>query len=161
VTVTRLARPADASAIVELLRASILVLCGPAYRNDAEIMNAWLENKTEENMVRWMSDPSNRMIISIEEDSGAVAGVGLSRSPFKSDPAKILLCYVHPKNVRKGYGSSLIANLEEDLKYQGAVDIVTNATLNSANFYLRRGYVAKAVDLNNPISIHMTKSLVN
>ncbi len=156
----RLARPDDTSAIVELLRESIVVLCGPIYRNDPKIMEAWLENKQDANIIQWMRHPLNRMIVSIDENSGEIAGVGLSRTAVESNTCRILLCYVHPRAVGRGHGSTLLSNLEEDLRDHGSVEVVTNATLNSANFYFSKGYVAKAVDANDPISIQMAKVLV-
>lgn len=84
-----------------------------------------------------------------------------TRTALEGQPGRILLCYVHPIANGKGHGSSLLSNLEEDLRDHGLVEVVTNTTLNSANFYFSKGYVAKAVDLNDPISIQMAKVLVD
>ena len=51
----RLAEPADAEAICAVLRASITELLAHEHRNDPATLGPWLENKTVENALRWIS----------------------------------------------------------------------------------------------------------
>ncbi len=45
--------------IVEVLRRSIVEICGPDYGDDESILKDWLENKTADNVKSWIESESS------------------------------------------------------------------------------------------------------
>ena len=105
----RIAEPRDADAVVRVLRRSITELCVADHHNDPTTLQKWLENKTVENFYCWLATESNFCVVT--ESSAAINGVGLV-----NHAGEILLCYVAPESQGHGYGSAILAALEESVK---------------------------------------------
>jgi GNAT superfamily N-acetyltransferase len=148
--------PSQAEQIVGVLRRSISIVCGPAYRNNHAIISGWLENKTVGNILSWMSDPKNRMLVLCDEEA-LVAGVGLGRINAPQG-GEILLCYLDPTVVGKGYGTTLLCGIENFLRQNGAVQFTVNSTVNALNFYLRNGYTPRNIVTAPPAHVELSKA---
>lgn len=85
-------------------------------------------------------------------------GVALGR--IEDLKGKILLCYLLPESLGKGFGAKLLCALEEWLMGHQVQSIHLESTLNAANFYLRHGYTATRVKVDNPVSLDMQRELV-
>ncbi len=72
--IIRDATPADGQEACAVLRASIAQLCGADHRNDADILNRWLANKTSENVAAWADNDGRSLLVAIE--GGAIVAVG-------------------------------------------------------------------------------------
>src|SRR5258706_9441450 len=102
----RAALETDAPVVCEVLRRSIRELCSAGHRNDAAILDAWLENKTIENVMAWVRSDSNFSVVAVE--GAAVCGFAvLQRS------GEIHFCYVAPEVLRRGAGALMLRALEE------------------------------------------------
>ena len=60
--IVRDATAADAVAACEVMRASIVELCGLDHYNDPEILKRWLANKTPENVAAWVASSAQVQI---------------------------------------------------------------------------------------------------
>src|ERR1700687_973329 len=75
VTVTvRPAEPRDSNAAALVLQRSIREVCGPDYGNDNALLEDWCANKTPEQVIEWIADPSLETLVA--ERDGEVVGVG-------------------------------------------------------------------------------------
>ena len=86
-----------------------------------------------------------------------IHGVALGR--IEDLKGKILLCYLLQESLGKGLGEKLLFELEEWLMGHQVQSIHLESTVNAANFYLRHGYTATKVKLDDPVSIDMQKEL--
>src|SRR5262245_17215789 len=108
----RIAAAQDAEAAVRVLRRSITELCVSDHRNDPTTLREWLENKTVENFQSWLSSKNNFCVVT--ESDGQVNGVGLVNRG-----GEVLLCYVTPESLGRGFGSAILAALENKARAWG------------------------------------------
>jgi hypothetical protein len=64
----------DSAAVCDVLRRSIVELCAPDHRNDPEILQLWLANKTAEIVASWIERSGSGMLVVVE--ANAIPGVG-------------------------------------------------------------------------------------
>src|SRR4051812_29939763 len=102
----RIAEHRDGEAAVSVLRRSITVLCVADHRNNPAALQEWLENKTVENFNAWMTSKDNFCVVT--EVDTQVIGVGLINRG-----GDIQLCYVAPECQGRGFGSAILAALED------------------------------------------------
>jgi GNAT superfamily N-acetyltransferase len=129
----RAATSADASAICEVLRQSIIQLCIPDHNNHAEALSQWLANKTPENIEQWIANPANMM--RVVEASGAVVAVGCVTAG-----GVIALNYVAPSARFRGASKELMTALEELALANGNPIAMLESTLTAHRFYRSLGY---------------------
>jgi adenylate kinase family enzyme/GNAT superfamily N-acetyltransferase len=129
----RLAEAADAESICTVLRASITELLAPEHRNDAATLGAWLENKTVENALRWISADDRYAVVATE--GGAVCGFGM----LKAD-GEIGLLYVAPGARFRGVSKALLAALEEHARSWDLERVTATSSFTALPFYRARGY---------------------
>jgi adenylate kinase family enzyme/GNAT superfamily N-acetyltransferase len=132
VTVRR-AEPADAEAICAVLRASITELLASEHRNDAATLGAWLENKTVDNALRWVSANDRHAVVAIDADS--VCGFGMLKST-----GEVGLLYVAPGARFRGVSKALLAALEERASSWNLKRITAASSFTALPFYRARGY---------------------
>jgi hypothetical protein len=89
----RAAQREEASAICAVLRRSIAELCGVDHRNDQQVLEIWLANKTPEMVEHWIANNANSLIVAVEGD--AIRGVGCV-----DKAGEIMLNYVSPDGSR-------------------------------------------------------------
>ncbi len=132
------ARPADAAAACEVLRASISELCVADHQNDPEILGRWLANKTPENLVAWAADAGASLLLAVEGEAIlAVGSVG--------NDGEITMNYVAPAARFRGASSALLGALEARAKERGNTTCNLFSTETAHRFYLDRGYVGAGV----------------
>jgi putative acetyltransferase len=151
----REALPSDADQIITVLKHSVYTVCGALYKDKA-VLDRWCSNRTIENITEWMNDPKNYMVVL--QLKTEIHGVALGR--IEGPKGKILLCYLLPESLGKGFGEKLLVELEEWLMAHQAQSVNLESTLNAANFYLGHGYKVTRVKLDDPVSLDMQRELV-
>lgn len=129
-------RPAvvsDAAAACGVLRRSITECCVRDHRNDPVILDAWLGNKTPQNVASWLVSPSNYTLVA--ERDGEVVGVALL-----TQAGKLSLCYVLPEALHTGAGKALLAGVEAQARVWGISVLRVHGTGSAHDFFARHGY---------------------
>ncbi|MEN3274480.1 MAG: hypothetical protein V7631_270 [Massilia sp.] len=129
----RKAAPNDAAAACSLLRRSIAEGCEPDYRGRPGILDAWLGNKTPENVRAWFASNTNFAVVA--ERDGELLGLALL-----TQAGKLALCYVQPQALRSGVGSALLAAIEGQARAWEIRKIHLHSPESAAPFFERHGY---------------------
>jgi len=133
----RRAEPNDAADICRVVRSSIVELCFEDHHDDELVLSRWLENKTTENVLRWIANPNNLNLVAARKELMLAAGcVTVS--------GEIILNYVSPNARFKGVSSMLLAEMEAATSSAGGNACVLNSTATAHRFYQRRGYTERA-----------------
>jgi GNAT superfamily N-acetyltransferase len=134
----RKARPADASPLASLHRASIRELCAAAYSN--EQLAAWTAALEPSMYASLMA--TSYVVVAVQD--GVPVGLGVC------DPRESLInaVYVAPGATRRGVGRNLLAVLESRFVEAGVSEARLNATLNAVSFYGALGYSAAGTTTN-------------
>jgi len=131
--VIRRAEPTDAAAICAVLRASITELLAGEHRNDHATLGAWLENKTVENVLTWVSAKDRYAVVATQ--AGQVCGFGLMKLN-----GEIGLLYVAPGAQFQGVSKVMLAALEERAVALGLARVTATSSFTALPFYRARGY---------------------
>ena len=129
-------RPAltrDSAACCDVLRRSITELCATDYEDVPGFVGFWLENKTPENVKRWIDTPF--CYCAAAWRLGVVVGFGAV-----SVNAEILLCYVLPEVKGRGIVHALLGHLEAWASKRGHRRFHVVSTVTARGFYERKGY---------------------
>jgi putative acetyltransferase len=129
----RQAVPTDAPAACRLLRRSIAEGCGPDHVDNPGILDAWLGNKTPENVATWLGTPSNYAVVA--ERDGELLGLALLTAA-----GKVALCYVQPEAVRRGVGRAMLDGLERQARAWDIGKLHLQSPPSSSAFFERQGY---------------------
>lgn len=132
-TIIRPAVAADAEAICDVLRQTILQTCADDHRHEPAILDAWLGNKHPAQVAAWMAAPANRMLVA--DEGGSVRGVALI-----NQAGKLALCHVLPAAQRQGIGHGLLEAAEAQAREWGVSKVHIHGLSNSRDFYARYGY---------------------
>ncbi|MTH96325.1 GNAT family N-acetyltransferase [Roseibium sp. RKSG952] len=140
------ASSADSHEIAALLRRSIIKLCVPDHGGDPEKYESWLENKTPENVEKWISGPG-RMFVAQDTDR-RILGVAMG-----SPDGHVLLNYVLPEARFSGVSRALLGAVEDYFR-DCFVDVsCLKSTGTAERFYRARGYVETGeVDVRKDMS---------
>jgi putative acetyltransferase len=130
----RLATPGDAAAACEVLRRSISEGCVLDHQQRANLLDAWLGNKTPQNVATWFSSPSHFALVA--EVEAQVVGVALV-----TQAGKVSLCYVLPEFTRQGIGSALLRGLEQQARVWEVSLLKLHSTRTASGFFSRQGYI--------------------
>lgn len=130
----RLAGPEDATDACRVLRRSIVECCALDHRNDPSVLQAWLGNKTPDNVASWISSPSNYMLVAIRD--GELVGVSLL-----TQAGKLSLCYLVPEAMHAGIGKAMLQGLEAQARTWGVSVLRLHGTASGRDFFARNGYV--------------------
>jgi GNAT superfamily N-acetyltransferase len=128
---------ADAPAACEVLRRSIIELCVADHRNDPEILNRWLANKTPAMVASWIAQFTNSVLLAVEDE--AILAVG-----SVTDAGDIGLNYVLPDARFRGISKALLHALEQRARERGNTHCRLISTETARRFYLSRGYADNA-----------------
>ena len=123
----------DAEAMCVVLCRSIKELCASNHKDDPETLDAWLNNKTPENVRSWIDSPDQRVLVAV--GSEGVCGVGAVAAS-----GEILLNYVSPDARFRGVSKMLLRHLEEHLCANGVTTATLTSTQIAHRFYLGAGY---------------------
>jgi GNAT superfamily N-acetyltransferase len=132
--IVREASPDDAPFACEVLRQSIQELCGVDHNDDEKVVAEWLENKTTENVRRWLASPYTYGVVA--ECDGTVCGFAMV-----GKDGTISLCYVVPQVHHSGAGKKMLAALEAQAARWKLTSLRLESTLTAKPFYERNGYV--------------------
>ena len=115
------ATPADTHQIVTCLRRSITELCAEDHHNDPAILDRWLENKTAEQVEKWLSNTGWSMLVAVEQ--GKVISVG-----FVSHGGDIAMNYVLPDARFQGVSRAMVRAMEARARSHGAERLYARAS---------------------------------
>ena len=135
----RQATPGDADAACTLLRRSIEEGCAADHGQRAEILQAWLSNKTPQTVVAWLSSPSNYAV-------AALIGAELAGLALLTQAGKLALCYVLPGQLRSGIGSALMHAVEVQARTWDIGKLFMHCPSSASPFFERLGYVNAGKD---------------
>ncbi|MDL2353783.1 MAG: GNAT family N-acetyltransferase [Pseudomonadota bacterium] len=135
----RTAAPDDALAACGVLRRSITECCRQDHRDDQAILDAWLGNKTPQNVAAWLASATNHMLVA--ERDGELVGVALL-----TQAGKLSLCYVLPEAQHSGVGKALLAGAEAQARAWGIGVLRLHSTTAGSGFYARNGYINAGKD---------------
>ena len=128
----RIATEFDASNISHILCESIRHLCILDHHNDENMINAWIQNKSPQNVRLWVTEESNITIVNSCRQN-VLNGVCMS-----SRQGEILLLYVDPQFVNQGIGSNLLSELEIILHGLGIFHVSLDSTQSAFDFYQKK-----------------------
>lgn len=131
----REASSADAETVIEVVCASITQSCTTDHRNDPYTLAKWLENKTPQQFVSWISNNNNFCVVAHLNER--LAGVGLLHRG-----GEIRLFFVAPDAQRHGVGTAIHAALEEKAALWGLRVVHLQSTALARQFYEALGYKA-------------------
>ena len=129
----RKANPKDAELICSVVRRSIIELCTADHVNDPAVLDRWLANKTPENVLRWIADPDNTLLVAGE--GGNVLAAGCVKTS-----GEIVLNYVSPDARFRGVSKAILRSLEHASKAHGRLVSSLDSTLTALRFYADAGY---------------------
>jgi len=124
----REASPDDAGAVIDVVRESITLLCAIDHRNDPYTLAKWLENKTPQNFVSWLSNTAN--FCAVAHLNERLSGVGLLHRA-----GEIRLFFVAPDAQRQGVGKAVHASLESKAALWGLRVLHLQSTALARQFY--------------------------
>jgi GNAT superfamily N-acetyltransferase len=131
----RPAAKADAAAACDVIRRSITELLAGEHMNDEPTLAAWLENKSEENALRWISADDRYSIVAL--DDGRICGFGMIKTS-----GEVGLLYVAPEARFRGASKSMLRELERQASLWGVRRVTAVSSLTARDFYVKRRYVA-------------------
>lgn len=131
--IVRAAKPEDAVAAASLLRESIALLCAADHQNHGETLERWLSNKTPEQFLLWLAEPTSCTVVA--EAGSVLCGVG--RIHGEGD---VRLCYVRVGWQRAGVGSAVLEALEAQAARWGLREVHLTSSIGARSFYERHGY---------------------
>ena len=131
--IVREASSADAEAVIEVVRESITQSCTMDHRNDPYTLAKWLENKTPQQFVSWISNTNNFCVVAGLNEN--LSGVGLLHRG-----GEVRLFFVAPGAQRQGVGKAIHASLEEKAALWGLRVVHLQSTALARQFYEALGY---------------------
>lgn len=126
-----------------MLRRSIEDGCVLDHAQRPEILQAWLGNKTAQNVLGWFSSSSNYAVVAERQAEGAAELVGLA---LMNQAGKLALCYVLPELVRTGVGSALLAAVETRARAWNIGKLHMHCPASASPFFEQHGYVNAGKD---------------
>lgn len=129
----RMAREEDAETACEVVRRSITELCTVDHQGDAATLALWLDNKTPDNMRRWIRGPQSHVLVAVLD--ARIVGVGSIL-----EIGKVVLNYVSPDARLRGVSKALLAGLEERAMKLGVPECTLDSTATARRLYLALGY---------------------
>jgi putative acetyltransferase len=141
----RQATPNDAPAACALLRRSIEHGCVADHGQRPEILEAWLGNKTPQNVATWFSSPSNFAVVAERTIDGG-EGAELVGLALLNQAGRLALCYVLPDVLRTGIGRELLAAVECKARTWHIGKLHMHSPASASAFFERLGYVNAGKD---------------
>lgn len=130
----RPATSADALVASKVLRQSIQEICYEDHQGNATALEAWLKNKTPENVSQWIQNPELFSVVALVEEE--IVGFAMSnRSGY------VLLCYLIPEVQHKGVGKAMLKAIEAQARRDSISVLHLESTQTARPFYLRNQFV--------------------
>lgn len=132
VSVIRLSGTSQAREACDVVRRSITQCCALDHANEPAVLQAWLANKTPENLAAWMLAPGAMSWGALR--SGELVGFALLTGD------SLALCYVVPEVLHQGVGHALLTAAEVGARQAGLEAVSLESTRTAEAFYRRNGY---------------------
>ena len=123
----------DAEAVTEVVHRSITQSCAMDHHNDPYTLAKWLENKTPQQFVSWLSNANNFCVVAHLNER--LSGVGLLHRG-----GEVRLFFVAPDAQHQGVGKAIHAVLEEKAALWGLRVVHLQSTALARQFYQALGY---------------------
>ncbi|KQP49231.1 GNAT family N-acetyltransferase [Pseudorhodoferax sp. Leaf274] len=123
-----------ASAICDVLRASITFCCTADHRDDPETVARWLANKTVAQVEKWIAASDSVAVVASRAHD--VLGVALVSGNT------LALCYVVPRALHQGVGKALLRAAQAGASARGVEVLQLDSTRTALPFYSRNGFSA-------------------
>jgi GNAT superfamily N-acetyltransferase len=123
----------DAVAACNVLRRSIVECCCRDHRNEPDLVEAWLRNKTPENVRNWLTGDGYAVVAELE---GSVVGFALLLAS-----GEVALCYLVPEAHSLGLGRGMVSAMEAEAARRGLVTLCLESTATARSFYLHNGFL--------------------
>ncbi len=127
----RPAQLADADRAIGVVRRSIQELCVLDHKNDPTTLSLWLNNKTADNMRRWIA--THAVLVAV--DGERMAGVAAVRAD-----GEVFLNYVAPEARFQGASKRLMQAIEIWASSRGLVWLTLESSATAIRFYLATGW---------------------
>jgi GNAT superfamily N-acetyltransferase len=124
----------DAEEIARLLRRSIIELCEADHGNDPKRYEAWLENKTADNVTSWIG--GGGPFLKTIDDRNQIIGVCAG-----GPDGQVHLNYILPEARHKGVSKAQMLALEAYYADQRVPEIRLNSTETAKRLYASLGYL--------------------
>jgi putative acetyltransferase len=142
----RQATPDDAPAACGLLRRSIEHGCVTDHGGRPEILDAWLGNKTPQNILAWFASPTNFAVVAERTPGAAGEGAELVGLALLNQAGRLALCYVLPDALRSGIGRALLGAVEVQARAWHIGKLHMHSPASASAFFERLGYVNAGKD---------------
>ncbi len=129
----RQATPSDAKILSDILITSIRQLCIGDHKNDADLVDRWIANKSPDNIKKMIANPNTVFLVA--ELNGKPAGVGCY-----SHDGEILLNYVSPDYRFKGVSRAILDYIISALTDLGLRKATLTSTTTAHKFYSDAGW---------------------
>lgn len=116
-----------------MLRTSITENCTADHHSDPAYLGPWLENKTVENIHRWLRSSTADTFVAVE--GGDVVGVATL-----GHNGTIYLCYLLPRALYQGTGRALLQRMCAAAMARGLDTLTVESTRTAKLFYQRNGF---------------------
>lgn len=125
--------PADAPAVVDLIRASIRS-AGPAHYSAVQVAK-WVSRMPDaDQMIRRCAD-GRQALVAVDSDDQVIAFGDLEAD------GHLDFLYCHPEFIGKGVASDLCNHLIKNTKTSGMAEIKVEASGSARPLFLRKGFV--------------------
>ena len=124
----------DAKKACDVLIESINTICAPFYNHDKNTISRWLENKTPDNVKKWIESNNTYCVLAEDTENNVVGFSCISGE-------EIMLLYVTPEVLYKGVGKNMLSKLESHAHLSNLNNIKVVSSLSAKEFYERNGYV--------------------
>jgi N-acetylglutamate synthase-like GNAT family acetyltransferase len=128
----RRAMKEDAAEACAFIRASIAELCYADDEGDQRFLDAWLSNKTTENMERRIATS----YFYVAEEDGKILGVAAMLPS-----GRVTVNYVAPSARFRGVSKALVLTLEEEAESQQIQFCTLESSRTALQFYQKLGYI--------------------
>lgn len=137
--IIRKSQSADSAAVASVICRSITELCVADHRNQLDILEPWLANKTKASAEQWITSTDSLCLTALA-DAQEIVGFGML-----SGEGELLLLYVSPDQIGAGVGRDLLSEIERHAIATGLQKIFLDSTDSAMNFYQHHGYTRKGV----------------
>ncbi len=131
-----LARPEDASALLDIHAAAVHQTAASYYTSD--IIHSWSPlpitcARIERIKQQWIENPDHR--VAVAKQDSRIIGFG-----FIHKNNRLQALYVHPRFGRQGVGAKILAFLEQEALMLGLSHLTVDASVNAEAFYKKQGF---------------------